>query len=733
MDPFSITVGVVSLLGAVGATTKIVGRLIHLADAPQELFQLSNELQDFEVTVAKMDLVITKLANEEGSAPLLQDHLIKNYAETAGMDQPSKIMFSKRSWVGKQRQVKKLQEEIRRLREQISAELIAASSWSLVTIFRTELRQVRILTSEVHAKISDIDHATRQSSNQSPSTTANETKHDPPLPPLSTTGAIQHQDGQGVAGEAETRRTLVQATNQASGSGTRGTVMQVITSTVVTRPCKARLCTCRCHRASYVQPLSWVSNILGSLFTEYSGAILPFTGKASCTQRLCKRADKGIPKASYYFPNWAPFAGRMVSLLDSWNSFDGHQLHVKFPRVIPASAHLFTLAQKGNIKGVQRLFSEGKASVFDVNVNEGRSALHFALTAGQVDMAKFVLAQKADPRMEDKYSQSVIDTLWSYLLEDPDKPVYAAFREIFADLLDETEDLQNSNFSTLHLIVLGISRLNLSNNLQTNSAGIDTVCAFGRTPLCWAAQKPGDYHDIQTLISYGAALHIPDTRGQTPLHLSAETGHYRSLQFILEAAASLEGPHDTQRGICDNLATKTLGPDSDPDHDGSGSVDRIPNVSDFCRGLLEHEEYKGRTPIHFAARTNNTAHARLLLRYGANPDHQDLTGRSPLLISLYWDHTEMVRLLLEYGARLDIVDNSKMTVLHYATRYSSVSTLRLFGLHHQGLQCISPNCRDSQSNTPLEAFLKVRASMGSESENEYATARVLFETITGNG
>jgi hypothetical protein len=127
---------------------------------------------------------------------------------------------------------------------------------------------------------------------------------------------------------------------------------------------------------SQAQPLAWVSGLFGSLFIGYSGVSLPFSGKVVCTERHCQKVEKGILKAAYYFPNWTPFSGRMVSILDSWNSFDGHQLHVKFPRVIPASAELFTLVQKGNIEGVQRLFSERKASVFDVNASEGRSALH---------------------------------------------------------------------------------------------------------------------------------------------------------------------------------------------------------------------------------------------------------------------------------------------------------------------------------------------------------------------
>lgn len=99
----------------------------------------------------------------------------------------------------------------------------------------------------------------------------------------------------------------------------------------------------------------------------YGGVSLPFIGRRVCTERLFQRSVKVIIKAAYYFPGWTPFLGRMMSVLDSRSRFDSHQLHVTFPRVIPASAELFALVQKGNIEGVQRLFLERAASGFDVN------------------------------------------------------------------------------------------------------------------------------------------------------------------------------------------------------------------------------------------------------------------------------------------------------------------------------------------------------------------------------
>lgn len=58
---------------------------------------------------------------------LLQEHLISNY-DDVDFTNPSTVNFSKRSWLKKQKDVKKLWDEIKAVRSQISEELVTASS-----------------------------------------------------------------------------------------------------------------------------------------------------------------------------------------------------------------------------------------------------------------------------------------------------------------------------------------------------------------------------------------------------------------------------------------------------------------------------------------------------------------------------------------------------------------------------------------------------------------------------
>jgi hypothetical protein len=131
---------------------------------------------------------------------------------------------------------------------------------------------------------------------------------------------------------------------------------------------------------SKVQPLSWASQLVGSLFVGYSGISLPFMHKVECTEKVCQRTEERLVKVTYYFPSWMPYVSRAISFMDSWNGLDGHQVFVNFPRIIPAAAELFVLAQKGNIEGVKGLIEDRKASIYDVSDSEGRSALHVSST-----------------------------------------------------------------------------------------------------------------------------------------------------------------------------------------------------------------------------------------------------------------------------------------------------------------------------------------------------------------
>jgi ankyrin repeat protein len=278
-----------------------------------------------------------------------------------------------------------------------------------------------------------------------------------------------------------------------------------------------------------------------------------------------------------------------------------------------------------------------------------------------------------------------------------------ALRIPFAQFLDESEDLQRRNFTTLHRILFGLSETTLDTYLKLSTAEIDIPCSLGRTPLCWAALRK-DFLPVQTLVKFGAALHLRDWRGQSPFHFAAETGAFESLKILLDAAAS-------KGCVPQNQVT----------------IDQNTTVSEFCLSLIEARDSKGRTPLHFSTRVNFVAHANILLRYGADINSADNVQRTPLLVAIYWNHHDMLELLLARGARTDVLDINRMTVLHYAAKFGDWKTLE--ALRREGIGGISADMRDSAGYTPMETFDQLRSIFIAEDPDTLTRSRLIMEAL----
>jgi ankyrin repeat protein len=311
-------------------------------------------------------------------------------------------------------------------------------------------------------------------------------------------------------------------------------------------------------------------------------------------------------------------------------------------------------------------------------------------------------------------SRSPIDILWNYLLGDSTDPVNQALKEPFANMLDEVEDLEKRSFSPLHRTIFGLEFVPLEYQLALSTADIDSRCSLGRTPLCWAALRK-DPAPVRTLVEYGAAIHLADRRGQSPFHFAAETGAFESLKTLLHAAEL--GSH----------VTELTGKEDNEDEKENEATSCANNYTHVL-SLIEAKDYKGRSPLHFASRTNQVAHASLLLRYGADIDSRDAgIERTPLLISIYWNHHDMIQLLLDKGASTDIADSNKSTLLHYAAKFGDEKTLRI--LTKARLQATSTESRDSDGRMPKDVFEDLRPSYLEEDLELFARSKSLFENL----
>ncbi|KAL9100092.1 MAG: hypothetical protein Q9163_004500 [Psora crenata] len=309
---------------------------------------------------------------------------------------------------------------------------------------------------------------------------------------------------------------------------------------------------------------------------------------------------------------------------------------------------------------------------------------------------------------------SALDNFWNYLLQDPEDPENKALKEAFSSIIDNYDDLLKRNFTPVHRIVFGLTKADLREHLTLSTSEIDSTCSLGRTPLCWAALRT-DPNDVRVLVESGAALHLFDSRGQSPVHFAAETGHIESLKVLLATAAQMEF---SDRRLQIAAAARVTEYESQV----------VKAVSNFCLQLVEAKDYKGRSALYLACRNNKKAHVSILLDYGANIDDIDTAlGRSSLHISIYWNCHDVISLLLGQGASTLIVDDDRMTILHYAAKFGDTRTLSI--LERAEITGLSPECRDRDDKTASEVFDDLRPTYLAEDPDTFMRSRAQFQNI----
>jgi ankyrin repeat protein len=83
----------------------------------------------------------------------------------------------------------------------------------------------------------------------------------------------------------------------------------------------------------------------------------------------------------------------------------------------------------------------------------------------------------------------------------------------------------------------------------------------------------------------------------------------------------------------------------------------------------------GYTPLHWAARSNNAAAARVLLERGAEKNPVDKLGRTPLHIASLANSPNVVRVLLLRKAKKNPRDNNGNTPIHTGAKFNSVDAV----------------------------------------------------------
>jgi uncharacterized protein len=281
------------------------------------------------------------------------------------------------------------------------------------------------------------------------------------------------------------------------------------------------------------------------------------------------------------------------------------------------SSPLAEAARSGDMQAVRALLDAGGIDL-DAPSRDGTPALHWAVRAGDPNMAEGLIAAGADVDLANRYGV---------------RPLHLAIEAGNAAL-------------TSRLLEAG-----------ADAAAIDRA---GETPLMLAA-RVGDAEMTRMLLEHGAAVTARDAHfGQTALMIAAREGHLATARVLLSAGADVDAQTRPE------AAPRFIPPSESPEglSRGAGII-----RAGWPDGRGKRFPAGGsKTPLLYATREGHLETARLLIEHGASLELADGNGVTPLINAIInasvfrvnrtgtSDHLKVAQLLLDAGAEVNAVD-----------------------------------------------------------------------------
>lgn len=317
MDPLSVTASAIAVIGALSASGKGISRLAALKHAPEELLELSNEVESLR-------LLVTQVKQSFLSTHGLQVHLdhrdaISNLLERMrrpvddlnavieyrlqGIDgDGTSSTLSKKEWLKAGPAIEKHRRRILEAANQLNLAMTAttlqqqALQIQSISLVSQDLQNLQLgihsstagdrednagLLGQASQLFSRLDEITSKLEGSSLATSSARVNAGGDCTPR-LDGCTEHQHASSAALPPRSRASL---------EG-RGSVVRV-TATTTDRKCPP-FCRCQCHVASHIQTPRMLRTLIGQLFFTYTGLLRP----TPCNYPPCA---KGPNKSTFLY------------------------------------------------------------------------------------------------------------------------------------------------------------------------------------------------------------------------------------------------------------------------------------------------------------------------------------------------------------------------------------------------------------------------------------------------
>ncbi|MBA8755949.1 hypothetical protein HCR15_02235 [Wolbachia pipientis] len=266
-------------------------------------------------------------------------------------------------------------------------------------------------------------------------------------------------------------------------------------------------------------------------------------------------------------------------------------------------------ACKNSVNVAQLLLSIG--ADIDIRCDQNWTPLHYAVSAGQYDMVRFLVDQGASILAKDnnvKTPLRIVNELGNtevanFLRAKLDKYLFSAI---------ERKDIRKVS------------------DFLDGGANIEAKGINNQTPLCVASCK-GNLYVLKLLLSRNAKVNVQDDSRKTPLHYAAREGHSDVAELLLGRGTMIDA--EDRFGMA-------------PLH--YAAYHNRKNMVSFLikqDAKIEAMDKEAKTPLHYAAGEGHLDVAQLLLECDAIIDAKDCYDRDPLYYADSYNKLDVVRLL----------------------------------------------------------------------------------------
>lgn len=413
-------------------------------------------------------------------------------------------------------------------------------------------------------------------------------------------------------------------------------------------------CSCVCHRPYQLTTPALLKSLVGRLAISYTGSTIL---SLPCTERKCRRQGQTSASLTYRLPQWLlPLALHTTLSSTALNT----HLNLNTLRILPDSAEVFSVLSRGDLSKLRDLFISNQASIHDMSTTNW-TLLHTAYTLGHMHMASFLLQQGADPTIAADNGSNVIERAWFFAQKSANTPGdYVLSNNDVLKTIDLDDFMQQQQYTLVHKIVLGLSKLPLDMVLASSTCDIDKQDIRGNTPLWWAAAQ-GNLPAIRILLDCGANYTIGGGLNQVPMHVARDAA---TVELLCEYNAPIDPLDTLERTPLHCFCYRQMGAD----------VAMIKAA--INHGADINARASGRqTPLHYAVMFGNVELITPLLNGGADVNAVMRSDLSPLAAAIRYDQIEAVRILLKSVPNVPSHDLSQFHLLELVSAWAGAQLL----------------------------------------------------------